>query len=1050
MAFSLFCLTGTSWGQVQITTGTIQGTVTDANGGSVADATVEAKNLDTNLSKTLMTSADGRFEFLSLLPGRYTLTVSKPGFAKLVQEGAVLTVGQVMSLPVSMKISSTEENVVVSATPDVVDTSTATSTATLDELSVSQTPVVGRKFEDLLTLTPGVSIVQGPDGDEINFNGQRGIFNNVNLDGGDYNNGFFGEQMGGQRAAIDITLDAVKEFQVVASGANAEFGRTAGGVVNVITKSGTNQLHGSAFEYQRLEGLSSHTSDGKPLDGFKREQFGGSLGGPIRKDKLFFFGSGEGIMEDLNRSNLSTQLGATPCPVANPVFHSGNITDAQIAANGDCQRQVLVNFLKAAPFTENDGSPVSHLVRNGAAFGRADYNLNARNQISTSYNYDYSKNTNQTFDVPTYGATANGIEGPSKIQAISTNWFTTISPTKLNEAHFTYTRENRPRITINPSSVPDTAIGSLGPSPVGVSPVSFRVGQPFFLEPTVDELFWHTDIRDSFSIVHSNHTIKFGGEWVHSVNTQVFRGFFNGRYIFGDFSGTPDVLGFLHYASDASLGPGFGPTTISCSDGTFSSPSAGCGKATNGVSPLLLYLQHGPTQPGETKDQSGASSITNNEFALFLQDTWRVLRNLTVNYGLRWEAQHFPSPVIPPAQTAYGFYLNNPAFPSTGFIPNQNKMFQPRVGFAWDIRGNGKSALRASWGIFNARQNMLTQVGAITTNGVQQQTIAGGLFVGNGLFPTYPIPVTPTPLAPGAFPQFAGVTVFSKNYANPRVYTANLAYEQELFSGWTGYIDLTWSKGVHLTRFVNPNVCCSSADLKPGQVDINSGDGPSYSGPPPFFATNHILGTVTDTESSARSLYRGGTVGIRKRFSQHFQLDANYVVSEDLDDDSNERDPFDFRYMDFYNLGREYSFSDRDERHKFNLASYSELPAGFLLDVRMQAHTAQPITDNTLGNGTGAPCSINNSATRIVNGIDCGRNHLRKDNGYFAFSFGAARPFHLGERMRLIPKLEMFNSFNNKNNVNTLSSPILFNFDGFLREGVGDPREAQLSLRFEF
>src|SRR5712692_5946572 len=826
MAFSFFCLTGTSWGQVQITTGVIQGTVTDANGGSVADAAVEVKNLDTNLSKTLTTGTDGRFEFLSLPPGRYTLTVSKPGFAKLVQEGAVLTVGQAMALPVTMKVSSTQENIVVSATPEAVDTTSTTSTATLDELSVSQTPVVGRKFEDLLTLTPGVSIVQGPDGDEINFNGQRGIFNNISLDGGDYNNGFFGEQLGGQRAAIDITLDAVKEFQVVASGANAEFGRTAGGVVNVITKSGTNQLHGSAFEYQRLKALSSNTSDGKPLDGFKREQFGGSLGGPIRKDKLFFFGSGEGIMENLNRSNLSTQLGATPCPVTNPAF-SGNITEAQIKANPDCQRQVLVNFLKAAPFSENDGLPVAHLVRNGAAFGRVDYNLNAKNQISTSYNYDYSKNTNQTFDVPTYGTTANGIEGPSKIQAISTNWFSTISPTKLNEAHFTYTRENRPRITINPSSVPDTAIGFA---------TSFRFGQPFFLEPSVDEIFWHTDVRDNFSVVRGNHTIKFGGEWVHSVNTQVFRGFFNGRYIFGD------VVGFLHYASPA--GPGFGPGTIECSDGTtFTSSKASCPGGTGG-SPLLLYLQHGPTQPGETKDQSGASSITNNEFAVFLQDTWRVTKNLTLNYGLRWEAQHFPSPVIPPAQTAYGFYLNNPAFPSTGFIPNQNKMFQPRVGFAWDIHGNGKSALRASWGIFNARQNMLTQVGAITTNGVQQQTIVG-------VFPTYPNTFPVTPLAPGTFPQFAGVTVFSKNYANPRVYTANLAYEQELFSGWTGYIDLTWSKGVHLTRFVNPNVCCSSADLKPGQVDINPGDGPAYTQPAPFTATNHILFDVTDTESSA-------------------------------------------------------------------------------------------------------------------------------------------------------------------------------------------------------
>src|SRR5262249_57127392 len=121
-----------------------------------------------------------------------------------------------------------------------------------NETAVGSTPILGRKFEDLLTLTPGVSVVQGPDGDEINFAGQRGIFNNVSMDGGDYNNGFFGEQLGGQRAAIDIPLDAVKEFQVVATGATAEFGRTAGGIINVVSKSGGNDIHGSVFYFQRL------------------------------------------------------------------------------------------------------------------------------------------------------------------------------------------------------------------------------------------------------------------------------------------------------------------------------------------------------------------------------------------------------------------------------------------------------------------------------------------------------------------------------------------------------------------------------------------------------------------------------------------------------------------------------------------------------------------------------------------------------------------------------------------------------------------------------
>src|SRR5436190_2431601 len=215
----------------------------------------------------------------------------------------------------------------------MVDTVSTEASTILNERTVSETPILGRKFEDLLTLTPGVSVVQGPDGDEITFAGQRGVFNNVSLDGGDYNNGFFGEQLGGQRAAIDIPLDAVKEFQVVATGASAEFGRTAGGIINVIPKSGTNEVHGSLFYFQRLEGLAAHTSDGKPLKDFRREQFGGTVGGPIRRDKAFFFTSFEGIRENLTRANLSDPIGATPCPVAAPTIAAN---EALINSNTDC------------------------------------------------------------------------------------------------------------------------------------------------------------------------------------------------------------------------------------------------------------------------------------------------------------------------------------------------------------------------------------------------------------------------------------------------------------------------------------------------------------------------------------------------------------------------------------------------------------------------------------------------------------------------------------------------------------------------------------------
>src|SRR5690349_3660345 len=367
--------------QTQITTGTIQGTVVDANGAVVPGASVEIKNLDTNVSRSLTTDEGGRFVAPLLQPGNYSVTVSKQGFSTGVLEKATLTVGQALTVNVPLKISDVAERVTITATP-TIDTVKTEASTTLNETAVSTTPILGRKFEDLLTLTPGVSISQGPDGDEINFAGQRGVFNNVSLDGGDYNNGFFGEQLGGQRAAIDVPLDAVKEFQVVATGATPEFGRTAAGIINVISKSGTNEVHGSAFYFQRLEGLTANTEDGKPLKDFHREQYGGTIGGPIRRDKAFFFLSFEGIRENLARENLSTSIG-TPCPVNNPTVPAN---EALINSSADCQRLALVNFFRTAR-NQEEGAPVIHQINNQAFLGKTDIEVNSANKLGISYNF---------------------------------------------------------------------------------------------------------------------------------------------------------------------------------------------------------------------------------------------------------------------------------------------------------------------------------------------------------------------------------------------------------------------------------------------------------------------------------------------------------------------------------------------------------------------------------------------------------------------------------------------------------------------------------------
>ena len=975
--------------QTQITTGVIQGTVTDPTGAVVPGAYVEVRNPGTNFVRALTTGTDGRFVALQLPPGPYRVTVSLSGFATHVQEDINLTVGQSITINPVLKVSGTAETVTVTGTAFVDVTRTEVSN-TLNETTISSTPILGRKFEDLLTLTPGVSVVQGPDGDEITFNGQRGMYNNVSLDGGDYNNGFFGEQLGGQRAAIDITLEAVKEFQVVASGANAEFGRTAGGVVNVITKSGTNELHGSLFHFQRLEGLTADASDGTPPTDFHREQFGGTAGGPVRRDRVFFFGAIEHINEQLQRANLSEPMGtcATQTPIITNPGHE-NLINSSV----ECQRLALLNFFRTTRGQE-EGNPIDHTIDNTAILGKLDVVFNPSNRFSASYNFDHSKNTNQTFDVPTYGSSANGIEGPSKINVANFNVFSTLSPTTLNEFHVTYARELRPRNAI-PSSIPaDTGMGD----------PAFRFGNPFFLQPNVDELLWRVQIKNNVSMVKGRHTFKVGGEWLHTLNDQVFRGFFTGRYLFST------VSGFLRYASPAAAG-GFGPNAVACSNGSWVTVPTPCpaGSTLTGT-PLLLFIQE--TGTGfPSVDPPGKSVLGNEDIALFAQDQWQIRPNVTLNYGIRWDAQ-LMAETVDPTTTAYARFLTNPDFLSDGTIPDQVAQFQPRIGVAWDVNGNARTVVRGNFGLYYGRNNMLSQAGSVTANGLQNQgTVRGlvtGLVPGVLPMPTWPGLVELPPLPVGQFPLFTSVRTTASDFKNPRITTANVALEQELAPDWSVYFDFTWSRGDNLSQFLNINTAGRGAPFAPQ------------------------LGDVFVHTSKAWSRYSGATFAVRKRFSEGYQLEANYVLSTDKDTDSSERDPFTDRSFDvpLTELDRLYAPSDRDIRHKFNLFSYANLPSGIVGNVRVQARGAQPITPS--------PGSAET------------RNSERKDNAFFTFDWRISRTFRFADRYELIPTLEMFNTFNNENNINPLVTPALFNFDGFLRLGVGDPRQVQLAVKFLF
>ena len=370
----------------------------------------------------------------------------------------------------------------------------------------------------------------------------------------------------------------------------------------------------------------------------------------------------------------------------------------------------------------------------------------------------------------------------------------------VNEAHFTYSRETRPRTAAASDLDADTGMG-FGPS--------FRFGNPFFLQPNVDELIWRTQFKDNVSIVSGKHTFKVGGEWMHTLNDQVFRGFFTGRYLFDS------VTGFLRYASPAAAG-GFGPNTVGCSNGSYVTAPTACpaGTTTDGGPLLLLSAGRGPHRPGDRRRRRLA--ITNDEFSLFAQDPWQVRPNLTVNYGLRWDAQLMPE-TVDPTTTAYGGVSRAiRRFPSDGTIPSQWSMWQPRVGVAWDVKGNGKSARARQLGrLLRAAEH--AEPGRFgddqrpaAADDLRQHRQPDGVRRADA------------DLAGRRHADAAARRAVPALQRRPRLRPRlqesarlrfNVAYEQQLAPDWAGYVDFIWTEGNDLTRFLNYNrsdpVCCN-------------------------------------------------------------------------------------------------------------------------------------------------------------------------------------------------------------------------------------------------
>jgi hypothetical protein len=1002
--------------QAQATTGVIRGIVTDsAGGGPLAGAVVKLRNAETNAERELTTNESGVYVATLLRVGTYDVTARALGFQEAKKSNLTLRLGETLEAPFALVPQAVQlQEISVSAEPPI-DVTSSESATRLGVEAVEGLPNNGRNIFNFTTLTPNVAIVQGPDGDEISIGGQKGIHNNVSVDGADFNNPFFGEQRGGQRPAFTFNLDAVQDFVVVADGANAEFGRSSGGFINVITKSGTNEFHGSAHYFGKYDGLSAdfrHTSANDDVTGFTpdfaQHQFGATLGGPLVRDKAFFFLAYD--QQEYNETKQTDRLG-----LIDPA---------------------LQNFVNNATFggssapLVNDFGPISRTNDANALLAKLDFRLSQKHSATLKYNYTRSSQQNGTFDVDFWGRSANAVENDHS-HAVNGSLTSLFSSSLSNEFRFQWAREDRPRPydgPINPATgrpFPDTDVGFVNAD--GFQ--GYRFGMPFFIP--VDAHDYRLQFLDNLSILRGNHLFKVGAEWNRTGVNQTFRGFGNGRIAF------TSVDGFLNYVAN---GNGY----VECADDVTEAPTpsqttGACPAGEHITGPVALYLQQAGIG-GLTVDEAGTQTIIQNELAFFLQDSWKPRPNLTVNYGLRWEAQIQPSLITPIADLFYQPFIGQTVtnsvgtfeFPGDGTIPSDYSMFQPRLGIAYDVKGDGKQVVRANAGIYYARIPGLNLASSRSTDGSRGQSI----FRNSALTGILGAPPNYGELlpAPAGAPFQPGVFVFDKDFENPRTFTGTLGYEREVGGGLVTGLSYTHARTDHLTRFVDRNAAVFGS---PWATGLAGGNG---------------IGVLTVVESSAKSRFNGLTAEIRRTAGAHLQFQANYTLSWDKSDDDNERDPFLFRYVQADSLQAEYGYSDRDQRHRFNAWVLAILPGDFYLNNRMSAYSAQPASESCGADNQGTGVRVaSNSLLRICpDGHILRRNTIRRDNAFFSWDIRLSRPFTFGRQGTFEAIFEVFNVTNTDNFKDPSSGGTFLNFDGTIRSGLGEPRQFQVGGRWLF
>jgi hypothetical protein len=859
--------------------GTILGTVTDTSGAAVSGATVSVKNTGTGLLRTVNTGDDGSYSAPELPIGTYSVTVEKSGFKVGLVNGISVEVSTERRADVVLQPGDVSQTVEVSGdTLPQVESTSNTLGGIIESTVVTNLPVNGRDYQKLIFLVPGVAgspdqITDSPGSYGIfSVNGARGRSNNFLLDGTDMNDGYRNDPaineagVFGTPATI-LPIEAIAELRVL-SNFEAEYGRSAGGVVNIVTKSGTNDIHGTGFEFLRNNALDARNffnQVGSPQNPFHNNQFGGAIGGPIRRDKTFFFVDYEAMREKGAESStacvptaqdIATATAANGGPV-NPViaallaknpWPAPNLGGSCLTDGIDGQTPVTANVSLATPFSN----------RVDSAIVKIDHNINEKNLLTGRY---YIGDSSQSFPLALVGGglvPGYNTATPTRVQLISISYVSTITPSVVSEVRLGWNRfaegffpQDR---NFDPTSIGldtlDPSSGNASPynfglpkiSISGLAPIGADNGDP---RQRVDTN-WH--YIDNISWKHGKHDIRFGYEFRRTSISQIFNRGFRGSLAFS----------------------------------TTTDSTTGLVTATG----LQEFLAGTPTGGSQRQGNTNRNTVENSH-AGYIQDSYRWKKNVTLNFGLRYD--YFGI-----MQEKQGNFTNVDTATGLGVLVGQSRLYQPdynnwgpRVSLAWDVTGKGKTVIRAGYGIFYDAFSQDMFMGHLPFNSGFDP---GPAYSGFGPNPISSASANPGPITAG-FPVYGFARPMGDAFGvdphirTPYMQNFNLNFQQELTRKTVFQIGYVGSNGHKLFRFRDIN------QPTQGQIDaadlactcINIYDVPRHYASSPFFYINY-------QESSANSNYNAMQTSLRLTDWHGFTSTVNYTWSHSIDDASDGED----------------------------------------------------------------------------------------------------------------------------------------------------------------